>query len=85
MNKTELKYNVMDTGSYFFDRSSMKFFGDTMANYYVSANTVKIKTYSGDTHICYELTRKRPVKHGLCGPAYFDVNTFNRVLEAKPS
>ena len=79
MDKTELKYNVMDTGSFFFDRSSMRFFGDTMANYYVPAGTVKVTSYSG-TYECYELQRRRAVKHGLSDSAYFDVNTFDRVL-----
>lgn len=33
MKASELKYHVSQTDSHFFDRSSMKFFGDTMANY----------------------------------------------------
>ena len=81
MNASELKYNYQaHTGGYFFDRSSMKFFGDTMRNYYVSANTVNIETSSGYIHECYELTRVRPVKHGLSSSAFFDVETFERVL-----
>ena len=79
MDKTQLKYAVMDTGSYYFDRSSMKFFGDTMSNYYVPKSTVKIESYSGMFE-CYELQRCKPVKHGLCASAYFDINTFERVL-----
>ena len=80
MNKTELKYKVMDTGSYFFDRSSMKFFGDTMKNYYVSAKTEIITTSLNNKHNCYVLNRIQPVKCNLKDPAYFDVNTFERVL-----
>ncbi len=78
---SDLKYHVQETGSCFFDRSSMKFFGDTMANYYVSANPVNITTSSGVKHLCWELTRRRPVKMGLQDPAYFDWVTYERVLE----
>lgn len=83
MNKTELKYNVMATGSYFFDRSSMRFFGDTMANYYVSKNTALITTSLGEHHVCHILTRVKPVKHGLINNAYFDIDTFERVIKSE--
>lgn len=72
----------MDTGSYFFNHSSMRFFGDTMANYYVPAGTIQVTTSTGDDHECYELQRRKPVKHGLCDSAYFDTKTFDRVLSA---
>ena len=83
MDKTELKYSVMDTGSYFFDRSSMKFFGDTMKNYYVPKHPVSVKTYTGESVQCWELQRIHPVKHGLQGSAFFSCADFNRVHEAK--
>ena len=85
MNKTELKYQVMKTGSYFFDYSSMRFFGDTMANYYVPVNTVQVETWTDGTHECYELRRIRPVKHGLRKSTYFDINTFDRILPRRES
>lgn len=81
MTASDLKYHVQQTGSNFFDRSSMKFFGDKMANYYVSANPVNITTSSGVKHTCWELTRVRPVKMGLQAPAYFDWTTYERVIE----
>lgn len=40
MTPSDLKYNVEKTGSCFFDRSSMKFFGDTMANYGCSSGVL---------------------------------------------
>jgi len=83
MNKSALKHNVTETGSHFFERSSMKFFGDTMKNYYIPAGTVPVKTATGRTVECYELRRIRPVKHGLNAPAYFDTSTFERILSAK--
>lgn len=79
MTPSELKYHVEQTGSHFFDRSSMKFFGDTMANYGVRSKPVEIEAYSGK-YTCWELYRKRPVKHNRIESAYFNVETFQRVL-----
>lgn len=78
MTPYELKYLVAQTGSNFFDRASMKFFGDTMANY--GCRSAVIDTYDGPVAV-WELTRRRPVKHGLATSAYFDKETFNRVFK----
>lgn len=52
------------TDSYFFTRSTMRFFGDTMRNYgvrHLTPGTI-------------ELYRRRPVKHGLFNSAFFQVS-----------
>jgi len=79
-------YQTVD-GGHFFDRKSMKFFGDTMSNYYVpvkngTARVFNVETHTG-THQCYALERKRPVNGGLYKTAYFDVNTFEYILPKK--
>jgi len=75
MTKAELKYNVEKTGSQFFTRDTMKFFGDTMQNYGVrSANIDGIE--------CWELYRRKPVKHGLSNSAYFSKETYQRITKA---
>jgi|KBSMisStandDraft_5_1062788.scaffolds.fasta_scaffold1183956_3 hypothetical protein len=81
MTPALLRANVEAAGRepYFFTRESMRFFGDTMANYAVTREPVTFKTYSGETVTAWELRRKRPVKHGLRAPAYFDVETFRKV------
>lgn len=81
MTPSELKAHV-STGndSHFFERSSMRFFGDTMKNYGVRANPVTVETYSGDQVVCWELYRRRPVKHGLTRSAFFAVDDYRRVL-----
>ena len=81
MTASELKYQheTHNPDSYFFTRSSMKFFGDTMSNYYVPANTVLVENYDGSFTECYELQRRRAVKHGLNKSAYFSVDTLERV------
>jgi hypothetical protein len=81
MSPSDLKFHVDQTGSKFFTPDSMKFFGDKMSNYGVSAKPVTVTT-STRTVECWELYRKRPVKHGLQKPAYFSVETFERVLPA---
>ena len=68
MTKSDLKYHVSQTGSFFFDRKSMQFFGDTMANYGVRSYNFEL----------WELYRKKPVKHGLKDSAYFHKVTFER-------
>ena len=67
MTPSELKYHVGETGSYFFTRASMRFFGDPMKNY--GCRSV------GN---CWELYRKQPVKHGVNNSAFFDKETFSR-------
>jgi len=67
MNAAELRYQheLNHPDSKFFSRSIMKFFGDTMANYGVVEHEV-----------CYELYRRKPVKHGVDKSAYFSKETF---------
>ena len=71
MTPSELKANYLEHNpdGHFFDRSTMKFFGDTMKNYGVR----KIES-NGVQY--WELYRKRPVKHGVIKSVYFTVDTF---------
>lgn len=77
MKPSELKYNVAQTGSHFFDRKTLKFFGDSMSNYGVRSAVVI--NHSGEEVGCWELYRHRAVKHGLKTSAYFDKVTFKQV------
>ena len=83
MTPSELKYQVESrkTEPCFFSRSTMKFFGDRMSNYGVRQN--RITFYDGETIGVWELYRKHPVKHGLSGSAYFELNTFIQRFPAK--
>lgn len=83
MTPSELKSHVeqSETESYFFTRDSMRFFGDTMKNYGVRA--AEVETYGSKIVQCWELYRKRPVKHGNQQSAYFDKETFQRVFPAQ--
>jgi len=75
MIKTELKNKVTQTGSYFFTRDTMRFFGDTMANYGVRSNNIKGLPV-------WELYRKKPVKHGLINSSYFSKADYSRVYNS---
>lgn len=47
----------------------MQFFGDTMSNY-----SVRSACFNGID--CWELRRKKPVKHGLQTSRYFSKDSF---------
>ena len=76
MNVYELKEKLDARGSKYFNRESMKFFGDKMSNYGVE--TAIIESWSGDMVECWELYRKKPVKHGNQGSAFFCKETFEK-------
>lgn len=80
---SDLKYYVEQSGNepHFFDRKTMKFFGDRMSNYGVRKAT--IDTYSQNGVEVFELYRRKSVKHGLRDSAYFDCKTFQRVFSKK--
>jgi len=82
---SDLKHHVEQNGHepYYFTRSSMAFFGDTMRNYGVRSKPVDVTTPSGDTVKCWELYRRRPVKHGLDSSSFFACDNFRRVFADK--
>lgn len=75
--KARYEVNPENDGAHFFERSTMRFFGDTMRNYGCRVVTLHkpderealgmVLSFQG-----YELYRIRPVKHGLCDSRYFD-------------
>jgi hypothetical protein len=80
MTPSQLKYNVelANTEKHFFERGTMKFFGDTMSNF--GCRSTEIKGYNGEVVECWELYRKRPVKNGLKSSHYFNKATFKKVF-----
>ena len=80
MTAAQLKYNyeLNNPEGFFFDRSSMKFFGDTMSNFGVRSS--EFENWQGEIIQCWELYRRRPVKHGLQSSHYFDKATFKQVV-----
>jgi hypothetical protein len=78
---SDLKYQVEQAGHepHFFNRDTMKFFGDTMRNYGIR-QPVEIETLSGHKVKAFELVRRRAVKHGLQSSSWFNADTFERVF-----
>lgn len=83
MTPSQLKAAVQETrtDSHYFDRDSMKFFGDTMGNYGVRSATINVR--DGSFIECWELYRKRPVKNGLQKSTYFDKTTYKQLFANK--
>ena len=79
-SQLKAKHLELNPESLYFTRDSMRFFGDTMSNYRVPAKPVIVETILGERFTCYELQRKRAVNGGLKTSAYFDINTFKRIL-----
>ncbi len=70
-----------DNNSHYFDRSTMRFFGDTMRNYGIKHHN------KGTNNHCIELYRRNPVKHGLQSSHYFKLKAGTNctaVLESNP-
>ena len=93
MTPSELKYHVeqRDDEAHFFTRKTMSFFGDTMRNFGVCRATVKTEYDASGNYIgadgelveCWELYRKRAVKHGNSGSFYFACDDYRRVHAEK--
>lgn len=90
MNSSELRAKVENANgeTHFFDRRTMRFFGDSMSNYGVRSVTVSAWTdtvnpetnrYVSAPVEAWELYRRHPVKAGLQSSVYFDKQTFKRL------
>lgn len=84
---SDLKAAVSATGSCFFDRDSMKFFGDTMRNYGLRKTKI-LSNYDAYGRFCpeviivevYCLYRKKATSKGATENAYFHMDTFRRAF-----
>lgn len=62
-----------------FSRENMKFAGDTMGNFYVPVNTVKVRKHTGEVIECWELQRRRATVKGFSSSFYFCAKTYAKV------
>lgn len=83
----DLKAHVESTESHFFDRKTMKFFGDTMANYGLRKAKVKLVTKYVNGVPCefeeveaYELYRRKPVKYNNRSSTFWAVADLRRLF-----
>ncbi len=68
--------NMLPEDNYYFAKESMRFFGDTMANYGIKKHTV-----SGELYI--ELRRKKPVIHGMKDSAWWKMDNGKVVMKVR--
>lgn len=89
MNASQLKARILaaNPASHFFDRATMRFFGDRMSNYGVRVTTIRAytKDFTGtEPRKVYELYRRQPVGHGLQKSHFWDMDTLDEVREVRP-
>jgi hypothetical protein len=79
MTASELRYQIERAGTckHYFTRQTMRFHGDTMRNYGVCS--AKVDSWFEEGIDCWELYRKKPVKHGIWESAYFRKDSYKRV------
>lgn len=82
VNTLEYEYRRRHPNGHFFDRDTLRFFGERISEMHVLKGTVQIKDCNGETRECYMLS-SRQHKHPL-GPRrvyhYFDANTYEHVI-----
>ena len=74
-------YQHAHPGGHYFDRDTLKFFGESLSTMRLLKDKVTIKDWSGEKHTCYVLSKLQK-KHPM-GPrrvyAYFDVETLDDI------
>jgi len=77
------KYYENNPGGHFFDRDTLKFFGERMSEMYVFKNKEKVKDGQGVEHECYVLSslQRVPYVGKRRHYAWFDANTFEEILQ----
>lgn len=75
-------YYEKNPDGHYFDKDTLRFFGERISDMYVLKDTVKIKDISGEKHEAYVISRLQRKHPG--GPrrtyAYFDVDTLNDII-----
>ena len=74
-------YQHVHPGGHYFDRDTLKFFGESLSTMRLLKDKATIKDWSGEKHTCYVLSKLQK-KHPM-GPrrvyAYFDVETLDDI------
>lgn len=74
-------YQRTHPDGHYFDRDTLKFFGESLSTMRLLKDKAAIKDWSGEKHTCYVLSKLQK-KHPM-GPrrvyAYFDVGTLDYI------
>jgi len=78
-------YYKKNPNGHFFDRNTLKFFGEALSRMRVLKKTVTITDVSGEKHECYVVSATRTKDwNGPCKPYvhyhYFDIDTLVDVI-----
>jgi len=81
INKLIKAYYEKHPDGHYFDKDTLRFFGERISDMYVLKDTVKIKDYSGEERECYIVSRlQRNYPGGARRTyAYFDVETLDDI------
>lgn len=81
MSVSLLKEELEHKGSYYFSKSTLRFFGERLSDMYILKNTQIKKSSSGDIHECFVLSKLSKSWDGVKfrNYDYFDINTLKRV------
>ncbi len=69
------EYRRHNPSGHFFDRETLKFFGESLSKMSVFDFTTTLKDYAGEEHTCYIL-------HTFDKNHFFDVETFKPIITA---
>lgn len=76
------EYERLHPDEHFFDRETLRFFGETMSSMRVLKGTAKVKELCGEEHICFVLSTVQSVP--LVGRRrkyhYFDCETLDNII-----
>lgn len=72
------KYQEKNPEGHFFDKETLKYWGDRLSDFTVLAKPVKVRDYRGNMCACYVLRRKHP-KGNTWQEAYFDTVTLRQI------
>ena len=81
VNELIRKHEELNPRSHFFDKDTLKFFGETISGMYLYKKTTKVKDYSGELHECYVISciqKNSPLKNKRYYH-YFDTTTFDAI------
>lgn len=76
------EYEKYNPNGYFFDRDTLKFFGERVSEMRILKGTTLVKDYSGKEHWCYVLStlqRNHPCGARRCY-AFFDRGTYEEII-----
>ena len=76
------EYHKHNPNGHFFDRDTLRFFGERVSDMRILAKKATIETYSGEMHDCYVLSSLQ--RNHPCGArrhyAFFDAETFKIII-----